>query len=82
MPYIPQVRRPAVTPYARPALTAGELNYQLTVLIRNYLEKNGRKYATCNDIIGALDAAKMEFYRRVVSKLEDEKIVENGDVYR
>ena len=41
----------------------------------------GNSYATINDIIGALEGAKMEFYRRVVAPYEDEKIKENGDVY-
>jgi hypothetical protein len=34
-----------------------------------------------NDIIGALEACKLEFYRRLVSHYEDIKIRSNGDVY-
>jgi len=33
-----------------------------------------------NDAIGALEGAKLELYRRVISKYEDKKIMENGDV--
>ena len=31
--------------------------------------------------IGALEAAKLEFYRRVVAPYEDQKMLDNGDVY-
>ena len=61
--------------------SVGELNYGITLLCINYLEKNGKKYATMNDILGALEGAKLEFYRRVASPYEDIKIKENGDVY-
>ena len=59
---------------------AGELNFALTELIRFYWNNN-RKYQTANDIIGALENCKLEFYRRVIMDYEDSKIVENGDVY-
>jgi hypothetical protein len=61
--------------------TAGELNYEVTLLIRSYLAVHGRSYQVFNDITGALEGAKTEFYRRVVSPYEDEKIKLNGDVY-
>ena len=38
-------------------------------------------YQTMNDIIGALEGAKLEFYRRVVVPYENDKIEQNGDVY-
>jgi len=34
-----------------------------------------------NAIIGALECAKLELYRRVAAPYEDDKIAENGDVY-
>ena len=34
-----------------------------------------------NAIIGALECAKLELYRRVAAPYEDDKIIENGDVY-
>jgi hypothetical protein len=46
-----------------------------------YANVQGLKYKTINDILGALEGAKMEFYRRVVVKYEDSKREENGDVY-
>jgi hypothetical protein len=58
----------------------GELNYVFTEIIYNYLERNGEKYQTYNDIVGALECCKMELYRRRVMPYEDKKIAENGDV--
>ena len=81
MPYIrPELRVPA-TQTSRIAQTAGELNYQLTVRINDFLRLHGLSYQTCNDIVGALDNAKDEFKRRIQNPYEDQKIKENGDVY-
>jgi hypothetical protein len=33
-----------------------------------------------NDIIGVLEAAKTEFYRRIIAPYEDIKIQDNGDM--
>jgi len=64
------------------ATTAGELNCQITREIINYWYDNlPQNYQRINDIIGALEGAKAEFYRRVVVPYEDKKIKENGDVY-
>ena len=65
-----------------PTLGAGELNYLLTQLCLEYMEDNPDSgYVILNDIIGALELCKMEFFRRVVTPYENEKIEENGDVY-
>lgn len=61
--------------------TAGELQYAIAVMIKSYMDRKGLNYQNCNDIMGALTGANMEFYRRVVAKYEDEKIESNGDVY-
>lgn len=60
---------------------AGELNYCFTELIIRFLALEGVNYQKINDVIGALEGAKLEFYRRVAVKYEDRKIIENGDVY-
>lgn len=60
--------------------TAGELNYTITNIIQGYLVENRKSYQTMNDIIGALEGAKIEFYRRIVENYEDKKIALNGDV--
>lgn len=61
--------------------TAGKLNYMITLLCNKYLKDNGKNYQQINNILGAIECAKFEFYRRVVSKYEDEKKYLNGDVY-
>lgn len=78
MPYINESDR--FIARTKPA-TAGELNYAFTIMLMAYLRRNGKCYQTMNDVIGALEGAKAEFYRRVVAPYEDEKIKENGDVY-
>ena len=83
MPYITKDRRFVIEPLYEEQVpdTAGELNFVLTWVIKRYMEHKGLSYATINDIIGALEGAKTEFYRRVVVPYEDQKIKENGDVY-
>lgn len=63
------------------AVNAGELNYSITKLIDDYFERNGSRYQQINDIMGALQGASLEFYRRIAAPYEDKKILENGDVY-
>lgn len=80
MPYIKKERRTcAGFPDYLPE-NAGELNYAFTELIQNYW-LNRKNYQAINDIIGALEGAKLEFTRRVTNNYEDEKIKENSDVY-
>jgi len=59
----------------------GQLNYVFSAIIRGYLAQHGKKYQTMNDIVGVLECAKLELYRRVTAPYEDVKIKENGDVY-
>lgn len=59
----------------------GELNYCFTVLAHRYVEsKGGGNYQAFNDVIGALEAAKLELYRRRIAPYEDLKIRQNGDL--
>lgn len=84
MPYITQDRRDeldADASFLDLPENAGELNYLLTVLCREYFVQNGGRYQQINDIMGALEGAKLEFYRRVAAPYEDKKIKENGDCY-
>lgn len=80
MPYIKQAARFRLD-HDEPQ-TAGELNFALTEVVDMYVQCHGKRYQTFNDIMGALDGAAREFYRRVVAPYEDKKIAENGDVYR
>ena len=59
----------------------GDLNYLFTSLCIAYLRVKGRNYQGINDVLGALDGAKSEFYRRVAAPYENRKIKVNGDVY-
>ncbi len=82
MPYIPEERRAEVRPGSDDiAKTSGELNFQITSLATAFLAHHGTSYSTINDIIGALEGAKLEFYRRIVEPYENQKIVANGDVF-
>ncbi len=80
MPYIKKEKRKGVI-MSRMAENAGELNFLITDIVTGYLIKKGEKYQTYNDIIGALEGAKLELYRRKIAPYEDKKIDENGDVY-
>lgn len=79
MPYIDKPRRNKDT--ERYPNGPGELNYALTVLVRDYFLRSGENYRAINDVLGALDGAAKEFYRRVAVPYEDKKIKSNGDVY-
>ena len=59
----------------------GEVNYLITMICDKYVKDRGERYQHYNDTIGVLECAKLELYRRKVSKYEDVKIEENGDIY-
>jgi len=88
MPYIRQEIRPAIIQvvngvvelYPEVPNNPGELQYLIAVALKYYQDVNGRNYQTCNDIMGALAGAQMEFYRTVVAPFEDEAIKRNGPV--
>lgn len=80
MPYLkPEDRDMSV--YVPQMKNAGTLNYVITKIILGYVRQHGLNYQTCNDIMGAMQGAAREFYRRIVGPYENEKIAENGDVY-
>jgi hypothetical protein len=58
----------------------GELNYVFTKVCLEYLKEQGMCYETLNGVVGALESAKLEFYRRMVSDYEDKKCICNGDI--
>ena len=80
MPYIPLEER-AELAAGDPIKTPGRLNYILSVAILRYYRNSAQNYQAVNDIMGALEGAKQEFYRRVAIPYEDYKIKQNGDVY-
>lgn len=79
MPYIPTEDRHRVV--MNGPSSVGELNFAITRLLIDYVEAAGLSYTTLNDCVGACEAAKLEFYRRMVVPYEDKKIAANGDVY-
>jgi hypothetical protein len=87
MPYIPKkIRREIDIQHV--AETPGQLNYLITTNILEYLDeikdamcKSENNYADYNEVIGVLECIKLELYRKVISKYEDEKCKEEGDVY-
>lgn len=82
MPYIRSYLRRLLDTKNKFAVAPGDLNYQITKLCVDYC--NRRKphdYTLYNEVMGALECAKQEFYRRMVVPYEDKKIEENGDVY-
>lgn len=82
MPYLPRDRRVALATFpGEPPATSGELNFLLTECCKRYVQAHGLEYRTLNDVLGALEGAKQEFYRRVAAPYEDKKKTANGDVY-
>lgn len=84
MPYGTKEKRAEISKGRRPRRVPdnpGELNFRFTEVLLEYLTARGLSYQTINDIVGALEGAKVEFQRRVVGIYEDKKIFENGDVY-
>ena len=59
----------------------GHLNYIISEIIKQTLDRQGLRYQTANSVIGALECCKLELYRRLIAPYEDEKIESNGDVY-
>lgn len=59
---------------------AGHINYLNFWLIKNWIQKNGKKYHIFALFVGTLVCCVFEVYRRLVTPYEESKIQENGDV--
>ena len=88
MPYIKDAERSKVAPVLaalkvvlNDGFTDGELNYLFTKIGLLFLQQHGTSYNTISKIVGGLESAKLEFYRRVASTYEENKKAENGDVF-
>jgi hypothetical protein len=85
MPYIKHTDRPQFEDAARELgcriENAGDLNYVISMIVNIYLKRKTCRYKVINEMIGALECAKLELYRRIAAPYEDTKIEENGDVY-
>lgn len=93
MPYIPSddrpsyddaIRRIAMTLREQPAQKRkGHANYAITQILRlawGVDESSGESYSNYADIVGTLECAKLEIYRRWVASYEDRAIEKNGDL--
>lgn len=60
---------------------AAELNFAVSSFIAKHLETQGVSYSAINEMIGALECAKLELYRVLASPYEDTKMQQNGGVY-
>ena len=81
MPYvIRKLRGPALKAGAS---NVGELTYVLTRTVLDYLARtpDPPRYRDYAEVLGALEATKLELYRKRISLYEDEKCAANGDVY-
>jgi len=58
---------------------AGHTNYVITTLLLDAFPD--RKYATMALVDGIISNVGREYYRRRAAPYEDEKVLENGDVY-
>lgn len=79
MPYIAEHARTELQTGVEPA-TKGELTYLLYVTLVRWLENGQKNFDRRADAMGAIECAKLEFYRRHIAAYEDWKIKENGDV--
>ncbi|MFQ6610944.1 MAG: hypothetical protein ACE5D7_09140 [Fidelibacterota bacterium] len=81
MPYIDVNERKRIDQGGQPQ-NAGELNYAVSRLIDQYLIRKGKiRYQNLNEVIGVLECAKLELYRRIAAPYEELKLNEQGDVY-
>ncbi len=92
MPYINQTDRNTFDRHLDPlfekygeALSPGQLNYILTHVCKQWLAHRNVPeavgYADYAAVVAALECAKLEFVRRILTPYEDIKILQNGDVY-
>lgn len=81
MPYLLKEDRDNLDIRGLKARKGGELNYQISKLLNDFVVMKGLSYSTINEAMGAIESAKLEFYRRVAAPYEDKKCIENGEVY-
>jgi hypothetical protein len=77
MPYITDQLKDELK--RREALRPGELTYNIYRLCLDYVGERP-VFEDIANVLGSLEASKLEFYRRVVVPFETKKIQQNGDV--
>ena len=90
MPYISEERRDKygeledmLACIMEEELPAGDLNYIISRIMVLSMCPSGMvsSYTRANTIIGVLECAKMELYRRFIVPYEDKSIINNGDIF-
>ncbi len=81
IPYIDKGVRQSLDE-GRKATKPGELNYQMSQLVKSYMAMKGLSYTTLNDIAGVLACLQMEVYRRISAPYEDQKLIDNGEALK
>lgn len=81
MPHLERSEKQALERGTIEPTTPGQLNYCFTMLALEYMERVGERYQTHNDILGAFEGAKAEWYRIKTAPYENKKIRENGNAY-
>jgi len=59
----------------------GGLNYAICRVADGVIAAKGESYSQYNTLLGSLEAAKLEIYRRMVAPYEDAKSYQNGEVF-
>lgn len=89
MPYIEREARAMINPEIDALIRSlrsrgsrlGELNYAITQLLLDVGLGSHPHYSSYAAVIGVLETAKLELYRKLAAPYEDKKAVENGEVY-
>jgi hypothetical protein len=88
MPYIKELDRVKFKPILEEfdkiilhsLISTGDMNYLITKMVHNFLDEKGVSYKNINEMIGVLECAKLELYRKIASPYEDEKEKTNGKI--
>jgi hypothetical protein len=83
MPYITQKQREKFEQFfdfTDMIENEGELNYVITIILKKYLNNKKLNYNTLNSIMGVMNCASFEFYRKVIAPYEEKKEKENGSL--
>lgn len=85
MPYITEDRRVEMemllSDLSELIKTPGEFNYVISKLADYAMDETGVGYWKINELVGVLECAKLELYRRMAVPYENQKLKENGEVY-
>ncbi len=87
MPYVKQAIRQTFEPELSRirllldggSMQPGDLNYVITAIVKTYLGQTPN-YTRYNAVIGVLECAKLEVYRKWIAPFEDVKAMENGEI--